>query len=144
MNGSEKHLMTQILWGNELKGPDISALSLLFALCLGGACIFWPGAVCGWNRRHNFYHVHHVRSLLCHTHHETFLLILLCIYMILCVCTSFPVQSIKQLPFLRLAPLLPDSPQLLLYLLWCHAQLWVRHHQLCGLAAGFFGNRRSQ
>lgn len=38
----------------------ISESCLLFACCLGGTCVLWPGAVCGWGRRWKFHHIHHV------------------------------------------------------------------------------------
>ncbi len=39
--------------------PPSAAVSC-FACCPGGACVLWPGAVCGRGRRRGFYDVHHV------------------------------------------------------------------------------------
>lgn len=113
--------------------------NLLQVLCLsdyltfaGGACVLWPD-LCGWRRRRiDLYHIQHVsreEPPLCisitvtwphmthtHTHilckfsdlttiHFLYLLSIICF----CVCMSVPVQSVEQLPFLRLTPLLPDS-----------------------------------
>lgn len=111
----------------------------------GGACILWPGAVCGRNRRCNFHYVHHVSS-------KAFALFVVYSQIHLHtlskfldpVSPSFLVQSIDQLPFLRVAPLLPDPSCDLLHLLRGNTQLWVRHRCICDLTASFCDNSRSQ
>lgn len=85
--------------------------SLLFAWCLGGSCVPQSSSVCGWSRRHNFYHVHHVSREETFCAHVVYLrltkrwsithlapllitqLWLLWIYSILCVCTHLVLSS---------------------------------------------------
>lgn len=71
---------------------------IFFANFSGRACVLWPDPICGWSRRCNFHHTHHVSSkapdlsvclfyahTFSYTHSETLLVTEPLIYFSVCV-----------------------------------------------------------